>query len=87
MKIVIADTGALISLALIGCIDLIEQIFGDFYIASAVWEELNTYKNPNFSKEILTDLESKVVKIKSPNRLAMIMDYGESEIGSWLPVD
>ena len=79
MKIVIADTGALVSLALVESIDLIEKIFGRVYIANAVWQELNTYKNPNFSKDILIDLEPKVVSIKSPNRLGMLMDYGESE--------
>ena len=38
MKIVIADTGALISLGLVGKVRLIEKVFGDFYIANAVWE-------------------------------------------------
>ena len=57
MKIVIADTGALISLALIECVSLIEKVFGNFYIADAVWQELNTYRNPNFSKDILNELE------------------------------
>lgn len=40
MKIVIADTGALISLGHVEHIGLIEKVFGDFYIAQAVWEEL-----------------------------------------------
>ncbi len=79
MRTVIADTGAIISLALIECTNLIDQIFGDFYIASAVWQELNTYRNPNFSKEVLNELETKVVKIKSSNQLGVVMDYGESE--------
>lgn len=79
MKIVVADTGVLVSLALVECIDLIEEVFGDFYIAKAVWQELNAYKNPNFPKEILIGLEPKVVSIKSPNHLGMLMDYGESE--------
>ena len=35
MKVVIADTGAIISLIHIGQIDLIEKVFGDFYIAKA----------------------------------------------------
>ena len=79
MKIVIADTGALISLALVECIDLIEKVFGEFYLATAVWQELNAYENLSFSREILVDLESRVISIKSPNRLGMLMDYGESE--------
>ena len=33
MKVVVADTGAIISLVHIGQIDLIEKVFDDFYIA------------------------------------------------------
>ncbi len=79
MKIVVADTGALISLGHIDGIELIKEVFGDFYIAQAVWDELNTYKNPEFNKNILVALEKKVVKIKSRNYLSVVMDYGESE--------
>lgn len=79
MKIVIADTGALISLGHVGHIGLIEKIFSNFYIAEAVWKELNDYDNPDFDHQILNELEAKVIKIKSKNHLSMIMDYGESE--------
>ena len=79
MKIVIADTGALLSLGHVGYIDLVEKVFGDFYIAWAVWKELNDYDHPEFDKSILEGLETKVVKIKSKNYLSMVMDYGESE--------
>lgn len=79
MKIVVADTGALISLGIVGHIDLIEKVFGDFYIANAVWEELQVYENPEFEKNFLFDLEKRVVKIKSRNHLSVLMDYGESE--------
>jgi len=41
MKIVVADTGVIISLVHIQRIDLIEKIFGEYYIAKAVWIELN----------------------------------------------
>lgn len=79
MNLVIADTGALISLGLVGHIDLIEKVFGDFYISNAVWEELQDYENPGFEKNLLSHLEKRVVKIKSRNYLSVIMDYGESE--------
>ncbi len=79
MKIVIADTGALISLGHVGHIDLIKEVFGDFYIAQAVWEELKDYDNPEFDDKILNKLKKKVVKIKSRNHLSVVMDYGESE--------
>ena len=79
MKLVIADTGALISLGLAGHIDLIEKVFGDYFIAYAVWEELQEYSNPEFEKDFLYHLEKRVIKIKSRNHLSVIMDYGESE--------
>lgn len=79
MKVVIADTGALISLGQVGLIPLIEKVFGEFYIAQAVLEELYKYEHPNFPKETLESLFSKTVKITSKNHLAMVMDYGESE--------
>ena len=79
MKLVVADTGALISLGHIEHIGLLEEVFGDFYIAQAVWEELQNYENPEFNDNILNDLKGRVVKIKSRNHLSMVMDYGESE--------
>lgn len=79
MKLVIADTGALISLGLVGKIQLIENIFGEFYIAEAVWEELRNYENPDFDSSTLKMLQKHVVNIKSANYLSVVMDYGESE--------
>jgi len=66
MKIVVADTGAIISLVHVGQIDLIEKVFGDFYLAKAVWTELNNYDNPDFDHLVLGDLEKRVREI-SPN--------------------
>lgn len=54
-------------------------MFGDYYIANAVWEELQVYENPEFEKSLLFHLKKRVVKIKSRNHLSVIMDYGESE--------
>jgi hypothetical protein len=79
MKVVVADTGALISLVYVSQIDLIEKVLGDFFIADAVWNELVVYENPEFDKNILKYLQKRVVKIKSRNYLSMILDYGESE--------
>ncbi len=79
MKVVIADTGALISLIHLDKIDLIEKVFGDFFIAKAVWEELNDYDNPDFDRSVLLKLESKVAQINSKKYLLMGMDYGEAE--------
>ncbi len=79
MKLVIADTGAIISLIHIGKLDLIEKIFGQYYIAKAVWIELNNYDNPQFDQSELNILKSRVVEIKSKNYLSVVMDYGEAE--------
>lgn len=79
MKVVIADTGAIISLIHIRQLDLIEKVFDDYYIAKAVWIELNNYDNPHFDNSILIELKSRVKEISSKNYLSMIMDFGESE--------
>jgi predicted nucleic acid-binding protein len=79
LKVVVADTGVLISLGLIGKIELIENIFGELYIAEAVWNELCSYDNPDFSFAQFEKLKSKVMPIHTKNYLSVIMDYGESE--------
>ena len=79
MTIVFADTSALISLGIVGHIDLIEKIFGDHFIANAVWEELQKYELPEIEKSLFLPLEKRVVRIKSRNHLSIVMDYGESE--------
>lgn len=79
MKIVVADTGAIISLVHIRRLDLIEIVFGDFCIAKAVWVELSNYDNPNFDRSQLKGLKGRVKEIKSKNYLSMVMDFGESE--------
>ena len=58
---------------------MIEKVFGEYYIAEAVWNELNSYDNPDFDCSILPDLKTRVRQIRSKNHLLMIMDYGESE--------
>ncbi|MEN8118983.1 MAG: hypothetical protein ABFS35_01490 [Bacteroidota bacterium] len=63
MKLIIADTGPLISLGIVGRIDLIEKVFGEYYIANDVWEELLSYDNPEFDKTLLTEVKKHVLKI------------------------
>lgn len=79
MSIVVADTGVIISLVHIGQLDLIEKLFGNYYIANAVWVELNNYDNPNFNRSELKKLKEKIKVIKSKNYLSVVMDFGESE--------
>jgi predicted nucleic acid-binding protein len=79
MITVIADTGVLISLGLIGKINLIEEIFGNYYIANAVWQEFQKYDNPLLNKEQFKFLDKRVVEISTKNYLSVVLDYGESE--------
>lgn len=81
MKCVIADTGALISLELLGQVHLIEKLLGECKIAKAVSEELLSYQKETkaFTQEFLAFFEVRVVNIQNPNYLASVMDYGESE--------
>ena len=78
-KVVIADTGSLISLAMTGNVNLIEEVFGIFYIARAVWEELLKYEDLLDDPILISRLEKQVVNIHSTNHLSVIMDSGESE--------
>lgn len=79
MKVVVADTRALISLGIVNKLDLITAVFNEFYLPNAVWEELVKYSNPNFDESTLTLLKPRVKFISSINYLSSIMDYGESE--------
>lgn len=77
--LVVADTGVLISLIHTHYLGLIEQVFGDYVIAQAVWDELNNYDNPLFDKSKLETLAPKVRKINTRNYLTVLMDIGEAE--------
>jgi len=79
MRIVVADTGVIISLVHIDRLDLIEKVFDNYYIAKAVWIELSNYENPNFDHSQLKGIKEKVREIKSKNYLSVVMDLGESE--------
>ena len=77
--LVIADTGALISLGHINKIHLIEEIFGEILIPEAVWDELKSYKHPDFDKSYADFFYSRMRKINSKNYLKYMIDNGESE--------
>ena len=79
MKVVIADTTSLISLILVGKLDLIEKSLGQYFIPEAVWNELSNYSNPNFDVRKFPEIKNHVKKIQTKNYLSSIMDLGESE--------
>ncbi len=77
--IIIADTGPIISLALIDKLDILDKLFDEVKIANAVWEELTKDKSKSFVYAIQKYFEDKICKINSFNELIFLMDYGESE--------
>jgi predicted nucleic acid-binding protein len=76
---IVLDTGPVISLATIDKLDVLPQLFGEFYIPSAVWEELNKSDFFKDYPKISSFFEARTKKIKSFNELILITDYGESE--------
>ncbi len=79
MALVIADTGVLISLGLVKQFELLHQMFDEFYIPNAVWEEFRDYEHPDFLQEDFDWLIQHVREIHPPNHLRLVMDLGESE--------
>ena len=77
--IVIADAGAIFSLALIGKLELLNQLFDEVKIPNAVWEEITLNKTTKYFKAIELFFKSRVDRINGFNELTFIMDYGESE--------
>jgi predicted nucleic acid-binding protein len=77
--LVIADTGALISLGHIDKLYLIEELFGEVLIPEIVLEELKSYRHPDFKKSYVDYFSDKVKKISSINYFKSIIDIGESE--------
>jgi hypothetical protein len=77
--LVIADSGPIISLAIINKLEILSALFDDIYIAKAVWEELTRDKTTEHYQRIIDYFEDKVREIKGFNELIFVMDYGESE--------
>lgn len=77
--LVIADTGPIISLAVIKKLELLDTLFDEVFISKAVWDELYENKNSIEFDIIEKYFNTKVRKINSINNLTFIMDYGESE--------
>ena len=75
----ILDTGPVISLAVIGKLDLLTHLFDKIFIPAAVWEELYSSEYFNDFPRIRAFFEGRVKGIKSSNELILVTDYGESE--------
>jgi predicted nucleic acid-binding protein len=76
--IVVADTGPLISLAVIDRLDLPEKIFGKVVIPEAVWGEL-ARQIAIFNIPQATQFQKNVVPLKQKGKPIYSIDEGEAE--------
>lgn len=77
--VVIADTGPIISLALVDKLHLLSKIFDNVFIPQAVWNELTNDNSRGDYKKVVAFFSDKVKTIVSFNNLTFAMDYGEAE--------
>ena len=77
--IIVADSSPLLSFAIIDKLKLIEQIFGEVFVPSAVFNELTVPDKP-YSKELKDFLQNKVFTVKNMDLVKMLsneIDLGE----------
>ncbi len=77
--VVIADTGPIISLALVDKLEILDKLFDEIRIPNAVWEEITRDESKLFVDKIKLYFKDKICTIKGFNELTFMMDYGESE--------
>ncbi len=77
--LVIADTGPIISLAIIDKLPILNHLFNDIKIPRAVINELIHDTSKKEHQTIKHFFANKVCSIKGMNDLTFTMDYGEAE--------
>jgi len=77
--LVIADSGAIFSLAIIDQLEILNLLFGHIRIPIAVWKEITLDKTTDHYPRISKFFNDKTQQIKGFNNLSFLMDYGESE--------
>jgi len=77
--LVIADSGPIFSLALINKLDILNKLFEDVRIPTAVWNEIIYDKSKQDFLIIYNFFKDKTFQISGLNELTFVMDYGESE--------
>lgn len=77
--LLIVDAGPIFSLATIDKLEILNILFDDIKIPSAVWEEITLNKNTKQYSIIHSFFKNKRHEIKGNNDLTFLMDYGESE--------
>jgi predicted nucleic acid-binding protein len=79
--LVIADSGPVISLAVINKLDLLETLYGEVCISETVWQEISRYIEP-FNIPQVQSLRGKIRKLSGKNPFVGLMDAGEAEAAS-----
>lgn len=76
--ILIADSSALIALAVIDKLNVLEELFGGVYVPRAVYNEV-THQNKGKSEKLAYYCKDKVLDIASEVNLNITLGTGESE--------
>lgn len=77
--LLIADTSPLISLLVIDQLNLLDQLFEEYYLPKAVWDELNGHNELSFYTDQLSMLSLRVKEINSVYVPMPGIDVGETE--------
>lgn len=77
--LVISDSGPIFSLAILGKLLLLDKIFDEIHIPTAVWVEISKDKSTPYYEQIEVYFRDKIREISGTNQLMFVMDYGESE--------
>ena len=76
--ILIADSSALIALAVVDKLDLLEKLFGQVYVPRAVYNEVN-HQSKGESEKLAHYCKDKILDISSNVNLNITLGLGESE--------
>ena len=76
--ILIADSSALIALAVVNKLDLLEELFGQVYVPRAVYNEVS-HQSKGESEKLANYCKNKVLDIASDVNLNITLGLGESE--------
>jgi predicted nucleic acid-binding protein len=76
--VIVADTGALISLAVIDKLELLQSLYGEVYIPPEVWREIDDVIEV-FNIPTIRSLKDHVRSLSGMNIFADSMDSGEAE--------
>ncbi len=76
--ILIADSSALIALAIVDKLDVLEELFGEVYVPRAVYNEVS-HQSKGESDKLANYCKNKVLDIASDVNLNITLGIGESE--------